>query len=51
VTFVTYGLTGHDLNPGTIFAALQLFDVIKFPLQQMGRQISALMDCVSSLGE
>jgi hypothetical protein len=33
VTFVTYALTGHDLNPGSIFAALALFNVIRFPIQ------------------
>lgn len=51
VAFITYGLTGHNLSAGTIFAALQMFNVIKYPLQQMGMQLSAIMDCLSALGE
>ena len=51
MTFITYGLTGHDLSAGNIFAALQLFNIIKYPLQQMGMQLSAVMDCLSALGK
>jgi hypothetical protein len=51
VTFITYGLTDHELSAANIFAALQLFNVIKYPLQQLGMQLSAVMDCVSALGE
>jgi hypothetical protein len=28
LTFITYGLSGHTLNAATIFAGLQLFNII-----------------------
>ncbi|KAG8869673.1 hypothetical protein FRB97_000807 [Tulasnella sp. 331] len=32
LSFITYSLSGHDLNAATIFASLQLFNVIRQPL-------------------
>lgn len=32
LTFVTYSLTGHDLDAATIFSSLQLFNAIRSPL-------------------
>jgi len=50
VTFITYGLTGHDLEPGTIFAAFQLFNVIRGPIQEIGMQIIAIIDSRAAIG-
>ena len=32
LAFVTYSATGHDLDPGVIFASLTLFTLLRFPL-------------------
>ncbi|KAF8984488.1 P-loop containing nucleoside triphosphate hydrolase protein [Cyathus striatus] len=32
LSFITYSLTGHDLNVAVIFTALQLFNIIRIPL-------------------
>lgn len=32
LTFITYSLTGHSLDPATIFSSLQLFNNIRAPL-------------------
>ncbi|KZW02976.1 multidrug resistance-associated ABC transporter [Exidia glandulosa HHB12029] len=32
LTFITYSLTGHSLDPATIFSSLQLFNTIRAPL-------------------
>ena len=42
VTFITYGLTGHTLDAGKIFASLQLFNIIKSPIQYLPMQVSVL---------
>ncbi|EJD44567.1 ATP-dependent bile acid permease [Auricularia subglabra TFB-10046 SS5] len=32
LTYITYALTGHALDPATIFSSLQLFNIIRAPL-------------------
>lgn len=44
LSFVTYSLSGHDLDVATIFASLQLFNIIKAPLTQLPTVITALSD-------
>ena len=49
VTFITYGLTGHDLDAATIFAALQLFNILLDPIQALPMQLAAIMDFMSGV--
>jgi ABC-type multidrug transport system fused ATPase/permease subunit len=50
VTFVTYGLTGHELNPAIIFSALQFFNVLRLPIAKLPMVVSAVMDAIVALG-
>lgn len=44
LAFVVYALTGHDLNPATIFTSLALFNLLRQPLMFMPRALSAITD-------
>jgi ABC-type multidrug transport system fused ATPase/permease subunit len=44
LTFVTYSLTGHELNVATIFASMQLFSIIQLPVSQLPMVMTALSD-------
>jgi ATP-binding cassette subfamily C (CFTR/MRP) protein 1 len=44
LSFVTYSLSGHELNVATIFASLQLFNVIEAPMTALPMVITALSD-------
>lgn len=44
LSFVTYSLSGHDLNVATIFASLQLFNIIEGPMTQLPMVITSLSD-------
>ncbi|EJD37726.1 hypothetical protein AURDEDRAFT_187977 [Auricularia subglabra TFB-10046 SS5] len=49
LTFITYALTGHDLDAATIFSSLQLFNVITTPLTLFPLAAAAISDGVVSL--
>lgn len=42
VTFITYGLSGHDLDPATIFTGLQFFNVLKTPIAFLPMALTAV---------
>ncbi|KAF8066642.1 multidrug resistance-associated ABC transporter [Lyophyllum atratum] len=50
MSFITYSLTGHDLNVATIFTALQLFNVVRIPLLFWPIILSSLADLFVALG-
>ncbi|KAH6879600.1 cadmium ion transporter [Coprinopsis sp. MPI-PUGE-AT-0042] len=49
LSFITYSLTGHDLNIAIIFASLQLFNVIRTPLLLLPLAFSSLASTVVAL--
>ena len=51
VTFVTYSLSGHDLNPAIIFSGLQYFNIIKTPITFLPLALTATTDAVVGIGE
>lgn len=44
LSFVTYSLTGHELTVATIFASLQLFNIVQAPMTQLPMVITSLSD-------
>lgn len=44
LSFVTYSLSGHELDVATIFASLQLFNIIEMPMAELPMVITALSD-------
>ncbi|KAF9042985.1 multidrug resistance-associated ABC transporter [Panaeolus papilionaceus] len=50
LAFITYALTGHDLNIAIIFSSLQLFNGIRFPLAFLPFVLSSLSDALVALG-
>lgn len=50
VTFVTYALTGHDLNAATIFAALHLYNILQTPLSMLPLAFQGLTDAYVAIG-
>jgi len=44
MTFITYGLTGHQLEAATIFSALQVFALVQGPLRILPMAFTALTD-------
>jgi len=51
VTFVTYSLSGHDLNPAIIFTGLQYFNIIKTPITFLPLALTATTDAVVGIGK
>ncbi|KAJ2926057.1 hypothetical protein H1R20_g11027, partial [Candolleomyces eurysporus] len=49
LSFITYSLTGHDLNVAVIFASLQLFNVIRIPLLMLPFALSSLASGLISM--
>ncbi|KAF9472565.1 multidrug resistance-associated ABC transporter [Pholiota conissans] len=49
LSFITYALSGHDLNIGIIFSSLQLFNIIRTPLTLFPVVLSALSDALVAL--
>ncbi|KAH7104385.1 cadmium ion transporter [Auriculariales sp. MPI-PUGE-AT-0066] len=49
LTFVTYSLTGHTLSAAKIFAALQLFNILRVPLLMLPAGLSILAQTRLSL--
>ncbi|KAH9476201.1 ABC-type transporter cicA [Psilocybe cubensis] len=50
LSFITYALSGHDLNIAIIFSSLQLFNIIRAPLIFFPFVFSALSDALVALG-
>ncbi|KAF7321107.1 Multidrug resistance-associated ABC transporter protein [Mycena chlorophos] len=46
LSFITYALTGHDLNIAIIFSSLQFFNIIRMPLAFIPFVLSALSDAL-----
>ncbi|KAJ7852952.1 multidrug resistance-associated ABC transporter [Mycena leptocephala] len=46
LSFITYALSGHDLNIAIIFSSLQFFNIIRAPLIFIPFVLSALSDAV-----
>lgn len=49
LTFITYSLSGHKLDTATIFASLQLFNLIQGPLRQLPITFTKLTDAYVAL--
>ena len=49
LSFVTYAGSGHSLDTATIFASLQLFNVLKTPLSQLPLSIAMGTDAMVAL--
>ncbi|CAL1711021.1 unnamed protein product [Somion occarium] len=50
LSFITYGLSGHELNIATIFTSLQFFNIIRAPLAFFPVVIASASDAVVALG-
>ncbi|EJD44619.1 ATP-dependent bile acid permease [Auricularia subglabra TFB-10046 SS5] len=50
LSFITYALLGHTLDPATIFSSLQFFNIIRAPLLFFPMVASACSDGYVSLG-
>ncbi|KAB5591062.1 Oligomycin resistance ATP-dependent permease YOR1 [Ceratobasidium theobromae] len=50
LSFITYALTGHDLNAAVIFSSLQLFNIIRMPLVFVPLVASSCGDAYVALG-
>ncbi|KAH6913063.1 ATP-binding cassette transporter YOR1 [Coprinopsis sp. MPI-PUGE-AT-0042] len=48
LAFVTYSATGHELEPGVIFASLTLFNLLRFPLMFLPVSLSAIADAANA---
>jgi hypothetical protein len=49
VTFITYRLSGHTLEAGKIFTALQFFNVLQNPISFLPQILAALTDALSAI--
>ncbi|KAF8066646.1 multidrug resistance-associated ABC transporter [Lyophyllum atratum] len=49
LSFITYALSGHDLNVAIIFSSLQLFNIIRAPLIFFPFVLSSLTDALVAL--
>ncbi|KAF8882128.1 hypothetical protein BD779DRAFT_1675113 [Infundibulicybe gibba] len=50
LSFITYALSGHDLNIAIIFSSLQFFNIIRAPLIFFPFVLSSLSDALVALG-
>ncbi|TCD67438.1 hypothetical protein EIP91_012410 [Steccherinum ochraceum] len=50
LSFITYSLSGHDLDVATIFTCLQFFNIIRAPLIFFPLVIASVSDAVVALG-
>ncbi|KAJ7730232.1 multidrug resistance-associated ABC transporter [Mycena maculata] len=50
LSFITYALSGHELNVAIIFSSLQFFNIIRAPLVFLPFVLSALSDALVALG-
>lgn len=49
LTFITYSLSGHTLDAATIFASLQLFNIIRQPLVMLPMALTICSDAYAGL--
>ncbi|KAL4252214.1 ATP-binding cassette transporter C [Abortiporus biennis] len=49
LSFITFALTGHDLNVAVIFSSLQIFNIIRMPLLLFPAVIAAGADALVAL--
>ncbi|KZP34073.1 multidrug resistance-associated ABC transporter, partial [Athelia psychrophila] len=49
LSFITYALTGHDLNVAIIFSSLQYFNIIRTPLVLFPLVLAAMADALVAL--
>ncbi|KAG6849131.1 hypothetical protein H0H93_011041, partial [Arthromyces matolae] len=49
LTFITYSLTGHDLNIAVIFSSLQLFTILRIPFLILPMVLTSLADLLVAL--
>ncbi len=49
LAFITYSLTGHFLNPASVFSSLALFNQMRMPLIILPFVLSTLLDAAQSL--
>lgn len=47
--FLTYSLTGHDLDPAIIFSSLSLFNLLRMPLMFLPVSLSAIADAANAV--
>ena len=50
LSFITYSLSKHDLNPAPIFSSLALFNSLRMPLNLLPMVIGQVIDAWASLG-
>ncbi|KAG8929770.1 hypothetical protein FRC02_005083 [Tulasnella sp. 418] len=49
LSFVTYSLTGHELDPGIIFSSLALFHILRLPLTVIPIALGAITDASNAI--
>ncbi|KAJ7100917.1 multidrug resistance-associated ABC transporter [Mycena belliarum] len=49
LSFITYALSGHNLNVAIIFSSLQLFNIIRIPLIKLPLVLSVLAEALVAL--
>lgn len=50
LSFITYNLSHHDLNPAYVFSSLALFNSLRMPLNLLPLVIGQMVDAWSSIG-
>ncbi|PPQ68225.1 hypothetical protein CVT26_005758 [Gymnopilus dilepis] len=50
LAFITYGATGHTLEPGVIFTSLTLFTLLRLPLMFLPVAFSSIADAANAIG-
>ncbi|KAK0242171.1 multidrug resistance-associated ABC transporter, partial [Armillaria nabsnona] len=50
LSFITYGLTGHDFNIAIIFSSLQLFNIIRTPFMFLPLDVTVVSDGLVAMG-
>ena len=50
LSFITYSLTNHNLNPAYVFSSLALFNSLRMPLNLLPLVIGQVVDAWSSIG-
>ncbi|KAJ6570148.1 ABC transporter, partial [Mycena vulgaris] len=48
LAFVTYSLTGHELEPSVVFASLTLFNLLRLPLMFLPVSFSSIADALNA---
>jgi hypothetical protein len=49
VTFVTYKLSGHELNAAVVFTGFQFYQILKVPIAMLPINLSALSDVFTAI--